>query len=314
MKVIKIRVAPHIAPGTPLIGQYVKDGDLFTLLQSGIIKKGKLGDEERPFTHFFSKENRELVYSWDWSEPKTDYTKGEIQRQKKIKEFWENHTQINPIGKNNPNLIDARFVMEAVDEVNAALVSEIKRKNSVCNIINNMSPTQRRDICFYFGNNVVGKNDDEIFLLLCDFNGGLVMNEANSEELFKITSGVNYADIELKTYLQKAVALGIIKNDNSRYYTSGGELIGISFDDIYSYYKMNESLAKFLYSAVDREDKYIKADGTVAKKEEKLIQSTKDEREDLEKRAKDLDVPNYQTMDLETLKKRVGYLESVRKK
>lgn len=134
------------------------------------------------------------------------------------------------------NLID-------VSEVNNKKIRTWNKKLEVANIINGMTFTEKKDVCYYYGGNPDGKTENELVLQLGDFEDGDCMFE-NEPDKFISTWGGSESNPERNFIINanKAITMGIITNrpsaeDNRINYYLGDTFIGTDFNDVLGYCK-----------------------------------------------------------------------------
>lgn len=234
------------------------------------------------------------------------------------------HPHVRTDDKNKKVKRERFYVCDELKEVDDE-VAVIKKRIAVANFINSLDGAGLTNTCAYLRVLVAGKTAKQIFLTLLQERREIVTNLGKRE----IIEGIAYQNMdkvlglktdpmaELVIIVNKAVALGIVVEADGSY-RYGGELIALSIDELYKYFRTNEAqYEKGLKPSVFEKDNLpvsfnTSADLGDAMKELKEI-SPKDpnlleaeRRGALEVRASDLGVQgNIRGMKTETLEQKI---------
>jgi len=132
-----------------------------------------------------------------------------------------------------------QLVDENYEAVQTAL--EIKKRANVTNLIYKLSVEKLSKICYRLNVNIRGKKKEEIYgLLLHPFRGVVFSKDLRGEDNYVdlILNGDFGSDFDVKSDVNKAVVLGIIKQTNGVYYL-GNTPIGTNIDGAYSFMREN---------------------------------------------------------------------------
>jgi len=132
-----------------------------------------------------------------------------------------------------------QLVDENYEAVQTAL--EIKKRANVTNLIYKLSAEKLSKLCYRLNENIRGKKKEEIYgLLLHPFRGVVFSKDLRGEDNYVdlILNGDFGSDFDVKSDVNKAVVLGIIKQTNGVYYL-GNTPIGTNIDGAYSFMREN---------------------------------------------------------------------------
>jgi hypothetical protein len=132
----------------------------------------------------------------------------------------------------------------------------------VGNIVFAMPMKDLVDLCFYFNFNIIGKSKEDVLtLLLHPTSGSLwsnVMFGNKSINPCDVILNRSYGeDFLIKSTINKAVILGIIKLSAGGSYTYGdsGVILGVDIESVYAYFKTNiDTFRSSLYPSVQASD------------------------------------------------------------
>jgi len=139
------------------------------------------------------------------------------------------------------------YVCDELKEVEDE-VSAIKKRIAVANFVNSLDAAGLINLCAYLRVLVAGKTPKQIFLSLLQERKEIVTNIGKKE----IIEGIAYQNMdkvlglkadpmaELVIIVNKAVGLGIITEIDGNY-KYGGELIALSIEELYKYFRTNEA-------------------------------------------------------------------------
>jgi hypothetical protein len=249
-------------------------------------------------------------------------------RHSRLYDMILNHPQVFTENKrvSNPNF-------ELVDEYERSnrKVQHIKNVHKVLNYINSMSHADMVNLCVYLRKSVFGLTMEQVYTNLLSFEpanpsgalGGLHHFKGWAfEDIERTLSMKTDPDAELKIFVNKAVALGIIENRSGLYYY-GNVLVSDSQEKLYMYFKDNPTyLENGIKKSVIEKDTLpilMNKDIELAEVEEMITNQTapkpivdileKESYDYLLVRAKDLGIPGFHKMKLDTLRERVGLAE-----
>jgi len=132
-----------------------------------------------------------------------------------------------------------QLVDENYEAVQTAL--EIKKRANVTNLIYKLSVEKLSKLCYFVNEPIYGKKKEEIYgLLLHPFRGKIFSRDLRGEDNYVdlILNGDFGSDFDVKSDVNKAVILGIIKQTNGVYYL-GNTPIGTNIDSVYSFMREN---------------------------------------------------------------------------
>jgi len=211
---------------------------VYLLTNKQIVINRELAKGEQVFSNLFSPTKKSYLFDYD-DENRTDVAWAE-----KLKR----HSLVSCPGNDNCQ----RAIFECIDtrKEMTKKVNDLKLKTMVANMINNMQVSQMRDLAYFKGKNVSRMTSEQIFLTLCDFNTGVLMqNPQESLDSF------NSPDRAVTTVVNKAIALDVIKLNNGLYYV-GQEQVGKDVPAIVDYCKSNKNLYEsFILREVHKNDR-----------------------------------------------------------
>lgn len=136
----------------------------------------------------------------------------------------------------NPNMNNCTLEMIDVQQQSNKQVVDLKKRNEVFNIINNLDVKEVFNLCNYLGLNVSGKDMNDIFIMLLNNNDGVAYENYDKVKLYE-----KDADALLKVIINKALILGRIEKHNDGFYF-GNKIVAASLDELYFYCKNNEEV------------------------------------------------------------------------
>lgn len=165
----------------------------------------------------------------------------------------------------NPNAKDHQYrIVDATEQGMDHIISFEDRLN-ITNKVYNMDISEKRNVCFYFAQNPVGKTDKEVNLFLCDPATGYLFTDNTNEtqkqkiETFKKTFMNDDPEREFFINIQKAIILNVLENraDNGKNnYYLGATPIGQNVTDVAMYFKKEGDLYQkhIIEQIKDKED------------------------------------------------------------
>lgn len=245
----------------------------------------------------------ELKIEWDWSENHPNQM--DITSQRLAKDWFMNHTNIETVGYNNPNLTRALFTMFVLEDMDDIEHKAFELKLRIMNIVYNMTPEKRKDLAYFFGANPSNLSDKQVLLSLVG-NNGILLSEDNSRELLRIMSLPENKEMLVKTVVKKAITIGkIVKRDGKYYGYGDDELIGVSEDDVFKFYFSNAKMYEFLLKEVGVSD--FSSEKMFVPKEEVKNELTEKQ---LRSKASDLGIKGFYNMDVDKLKEAITIKEN----
>jgi len=205
----------------------------------GVVIGRPLTTNETEWKFWFGEANKKFVLTWD-DASETD--KGIA----KFADALKKHDAI--VCEGNYNLGVANFTLSDSRQVHLDRVSLIKARGLAFNLLNNMKSSELVDVAFFAGRSPVRKTTEEIFVELCDFQEGIIMQNPS-----KFLREWRMEDRSHIVYAKKAEKLGVIVNDNGTLKING-EIIGASTDDVVAYLKTNTPMYEYVKKEVGERD------------------------------------------------------------
>jgi hypothetical protein len=134
----------------------------------------------------------------------------------------------------NPNQNNILFEMIEVAEKSNKEVKEIKKFKQIINLIDGMSVKQVYELCNYMGENVVGMDMNDIYIMLLDRHTGKAYAQYDRVIQFK-----KDPDAEMISVINRALILGLIERKGDEFYF-GGKIIASGLSELHFYCKNNE--------------------------------------------------------------------------
>lgn len=132
-----------------------------------------------------------------------------------------------------------QLVDENYEAVQTAL--EIKKRANVTSLIYKLSAEKLSKLCYRLNVNISNKKKEEIYgLLLHPFKGTVFSRDLRGDDNYVdlILNGDFGSDFDVKSDVNKAVILGIIKQANGTYFL-GNSPVGTTIDNVYAFMKGN---------------------------------------------------------------------------
>ena len=132
------------------------------------------------------------------------------------------------------------------DEINTAL--EIKKRAKVSNIIYSMPLAELVKLCYYFNANIANKTKEGIYNLLLHWETGYLFKsmKAGGKDIVPMDVILEQgfgSEFEIRTAVNKAIILGVIKMRGGVYYLGElGNPIGSTPEQIYSFMEQNKQI------------------------------------------------------------------------
>jgi hypothetical protein len=168
--------------------------------------------------------------------------------------FWENHPQIQTVGKTNPNLKVPTFTLSNMQEAETLKNSSIHSRYEIARQIFEMSEDELNSLIFALNGDPRGMLDvgsKENFLIGDDFTSGrAMMNDVK----FKAYMEAPDRDRRLQSYVLKAIRLGVIPAIENVYMFNGKHL-GSTPEQVTSYFQSDfELFESVIIPEVDSRD------------------------------------------------------------
>ena len=212
----------------------------------------------------------------------------------------------------NSNAKDHQFKIVDATEKGLEEITNFEDRLNVMNKVYSMDFAEKRGVCFYFGQNPVGKTEKELNIFLTDpqtgylFTSGLDEQFKNKVETFKKVFMSEDPERNFNINIQKAIMLGVIENrpDNGKNnYYLGATPIGQTSTDVIMYFKKEPDLYQNHIISQVKEKDDVKAE--VKKSIVQLNNITAppvanndlQEKEELKLRAKQLKTEGYIPLD-----------------
>ena len=279
---------------------------VYLLTDRNVVINREPAKGEQVFSNLFSPTNKNYLFDYD-DENKTDLVWAE-----KIKR----HSLVRCPGNDNCQ----RPIFECIDtrKEMTKKVNDIKLKLMAGNMINAMNVSQMRDVAYFKGQDVSRMTSEQIFLTLCDFNTGVLMQDPQQS-----LDSFDSPDRNVITIVNKAIALDVIKQNNGLYYV-GQEQVGKDVAAIVDYCKSNKNLYEsFIQREVQKNDRLpidMNEDGVVEEvvgqdeskpfRHKKAIQTDEQRMEGIYKsEVKKHDVEQFRQAELQSLRDRAKELK-----
>lgn len=183
----------------------------------------KSGD--KALRHTFTEEAREFTFKWD----DTDDQKNQVAL------MLQRHPLVDAEGNTN---VSPRPIFKLINrnKKNFNSAYSLKKKGLIFNLINNTSISRMKDIAYSIGMNPTGIEPSEVFVALCDFTSGRLM-----QDLDKSISLIENDNNQHYVVMKKAIILDIISNRGGMFYIKS-DPIGDSEDKVLNYLKENNQM------------------------------------------------------------------------
>jgi len=135
-----------------------------------------------------------------------------------------------------------QLVDEHYETIQTAL--EIKKRANVTQKIYAMGMKQLSELCYFMVQNIQGKSKQEIYgLLLHPITGKVFSKSLRAENNYvdMILSENFGGDFNVRSSVNKAIILGIIKQNNGTY-QMGTTIVGTTIDSVYSFFTQNSAV------------------------------------------------------------------------
>lgn len=149
--------------------------------------------------------------------------------------FFAKHMQVEVAGMKNPHLIgEPMFIMDFVNHrtVNNCIKSD--KKVAVYNKVNAMSLQDKMNLALYFMPALYGKRHSELKDKLINLETGLLMEEAMIEQVLEYDP--KNITVAMRTYVNKAIQMGIITSGANGFYMQGNNFIGTDEHEAMGYF------------------------------------------------------------------------------
>lgn len=296
-----------------------KDGKELQAMQDERTMYKKYDPELPVFGFEFGAQNRVLSIDFRWQAEETEDTKGnttlkligmKAQEEEKTLTFLKNHPRIKLKWGTNPNMHNAKYLLEILEDSTENTHSIFKQKISVTNYFMSKDRKGKNDIAFYFEVNPLepqyqDENGEALELKMLEGVNGepaVLMTEKNLPLMIDYMS-MNVENFNMKLLIKKAITLGEITHKDGVWYSKLGEPIGMytdgNSDALVAYCEANESYTNALRSTILGQEFKVDAQGELVKKTK--IDYTKDLTTFEEKKAfaKFNKIPHYQIIKSE---------------
>jgi hypothetical protein len=225
-----------------LLGSYEYNGKLRILTHDGYVRDYDQTDTKipKPFEATFGERMKQITYEFETDKKLATHRDEEIKTI--IDEFWSNHPLLLIGEKPHKNTKSPMFTLVDDTQRRIGVFSKWETTLKIANELNSFTNEKRRDVAYFYGLTPTGKTDDEILLLLADFNTGICIT--NSSDFIKNWIE-DEGDRDYFINARKSIELGLVQNrpDNGiDYYYLGNVFLGSSLHDIVTYFKKEEKI------------------------------------------------------------------------
>lgn len=155
---------------------------------------------------------------------------------------------------NGEPLFTLEFQSERINKEAEMLI----RKYDIMNKVMSLTPQEKSDVAFRYGINAIGMTNMDLFVRLCDFNSGALMNdiipdgeqESAMDHFLESYNTLNAME-ELKIVLNKALHYNIFVRNNNGYFLDK-EHVGMTKENLIDYLNTNPNMFKFIKEEVER--------------------------------------------------------------
>lgn len=221
----------------------------------------------------------------EWEEDETGKGKTAIDRKKKDAAFYlSKHEKVkNFYGDANTNLRgEPMFALEWEGMKNTFLADQDEKKFEVYQKMRTLTPEEKRDCLYYYGQNATGLKHSELIHRLGNFENGVLQNTKvkEGEQLSTADHFLTFYGKEgikdVKMLTEKCLVYDLIKKDGKGYWYNQ-EFIGGSITNIYDYLNSNTSIKESLKKDVSKKDSPVVDDMKEEKKPKITRPQTADE-------------------------------------
>jgi len=145
-------------------------------------------------------------------------------KQKAATEFFALHMQIKPEGQENPYLTSEDFLMEFQNQKSINNSLDNDQKFLAYTKIKKMNKQERYNVALYYKPDLVVSRHSEVMVQLADYNTGILMNGPLRDDF--LNDYDNNPLVTIQTYVNKAVQLGILRDDKDLGIFHGSSFIG----------------------------------------------------------------------------------------
>jgi hypothetical protein len=169
--------------------------------------------------------------------------------------FWENHPQVQVVGKENPNLKVPTFTLSNLQEAETLKNTSIHSRYEIASKIFSMSEAELNSLIFALNGDPRDMSDvgsKENFLIGDDFISGRAM--MNAEKFHKYVDSPE-KERRVQSYVFKAIRLGVIPSIDNIYMYNGKHL-GATPEHAINYFMSDvELLESVIIPEVDLREK-----------------------------------------------------------
>ncbi len=257
---------------TTLPANYQEKGEAIFMLTSGLVRRKALRNGENPGDIRFSGISMVSLI--------TDTGDKEINRD--AINFWKNHPDVRDEvrAEREPEYAETSerrlYSLTVIGEHKKARRQSSEGFHQASSIIYQMAPVQRKEILFFFNEDVRELDDTDVVNILLDPKTGKVADKTFVTEFLKRfnpnADDGNAAYVGMVTNLHKGVMYGRVEFKNNMYYIEG-DLVGQTTDDAVQYFRNNPkvytNLVKYIAQSGD--------EGAMKDKEVKTVIDTSEE-------------------------------------
>lgn len=282
-----------------LYGKYIQHdtGKIIVITEGSTVEHMDYEGQKPARSKFIAFDRASITYKImvDSNQP-SEVLKRRIEEANKEIEAWLGHDQVVD-GRNmyndpeqkyyNRNLRKANFILEMPDEVIKTKNNSTRKKFEAATLLNDMSYQDHRAVAFYFGENPLGIEQEELYNMLCNFDNGVVMTEPNLTKFLK-EFGDPTDKLKMEIYVRKAISMSdkpvegfsqVFTKSGTSYYLDGKTYLGKDAESIVEFFsekEMQEIYKSYVVKAVDEREG----------KESKIAEKTTEAVETVESSAK----------------------------
>lgn len=256
--VIEIRPAQGVMSDIVLSTDYSVGEKRFFLPEVNRFIKTEVGlpNNQKPVHIVFNKNFEVLKYEYD-ADPALRTVK-EKDAHIVVENFWKNHPLFLLNGQPHEGTKEPMFNLVESLKVENEKLKNFKQSLTIANIVNTMDYETKRQVSFYYNINPNGKTDEQLLVLLANFDDGQCISD--SANFIKLWGTNMESDKDYHIVINKAVFYGVIQNrklNGTDNYYIGENLIGTNYADVIAYCKREEQQYKeYICKRVEDADKF----------------------------------------------------------
>jgi hypothetical protein len=287
-------------------------------------------EKEKPKELSFTFSKKGMIkkdYLYEADPEKQDST--DRNTQQVVEVFWAQHPQfiVNGVATKYTKVQNFNVSNEVdLTVLNHKLWSD---KLSIINRINSMSEDTKRDVAYFYGLSPVGKSENDLCLLLAEFNTGICLKEKKEGSSVK-----SYMDLFLSVWMKdsdtertyvvnarKAITMGIFLNtqtDGRDNYYYGQTFIGNAFNDVLAFCKREgriyeENIVREINARENKKIKEAKKEEAAAKPKE-VDANSEVLRNEIRAYVKDGSLEPIKGLHLMSVEKMISVIDEVKSK